>query len=592
MRSYLAVLLIIATCLVYALLTALMPRDVFWITDGGNKFITMENIVRHGTDAIVYPAADLDPEYKFFPYSNFHFVRYGNNIYSIFPPYFSAYASFFYKLAGHWGLYLISIVSTAMALLLTLRLIQRLKLPDKYLLSLPVLGLCTPFFFYSMTFWEMTLTAALTTAAILLIVRKTEDTVYKQEFLLSGLLLGSAIILREDVYVLAAAFVAAMFILKYKKLNIALTCAGAAVIILSLWSIQYAKYGHILGLHGSKYYAHNAAEGADSAGSIISFILHQLNGFYTYLLKFNSGNFSDSWYYFLLVSPFVAAAVAGFACKKPEKCPRATVILMLLAAASSTILTVMLWSNKQPVLDTIFTVGFLTSSPLLAPLLLSMRSFFSGRLRRIKLILLTSVIYSIAIAPILTQNDMGIIWGPRHFLYLFPLLIPLCVYAAVKLFHHTKNRRMGLITASILVLLFALSLFIQIKGVSNLFLMKNNVAQMNRQLEKANEIIVSDIFWLPTENPGLFFNKKFMQVNSGRDLEKFVDLMRQNNVRAFTLVLAKELRYIKLTNEDLKLLLTKVYIDKPVMLDLPGTDFLSVKIVNCRLKSIPLMLTE
>jgi hypothetical protein len=83
-----------------------------------------------------------------------------------------------------------------------------------------------------------------------------------------------------------------------------------------------------------------------------------------------------------------------------------------------------------------------------------------------------------------------------------------------------------------------------------------------------------------------------MQVNSGRDLEKFVDLMRQNNVRTFTLVLAKELRYIKLTNEDLKLLLSKVYIDKPLLLDLPGTDFLSVKIVNCRLKSIPLMLTE
>ena len=592
MRTYLAVLLITAICLIYALLTALMPRDVFWITDGGNKFITMENIIRYGTDAIAYPAADLDPEYKFFPYSNFHFVRYGNNIYSIFPPYFSAYASFFYKLAGHWGLYLISIVSTAMVLLLTLRLIQRLKLPDKYLLSLPALGLCTPFLFYSMTFWEMTLAAALTTAAILLIVRKTEDTVYKQEFLLAGLLLGSAIILREDVYVLTAAFVAAMFILKYKKVNIAMTCAGTAVIVLSLWSIQYAKYGHILGLHGSKYYAHNAAEGAGNAGGTISFILHQLNGFYTYLLKFNSGSFNDSWYYFLLVSPFAAAVFAGFACRKPEKCPRITIILMLLAAASSVILTIMLWSNKQPVLDTIFTVGFLTSSPLLVPLLLSMRSFFSGRLRRIKLILLTSVLYSIAIAPILTQSDMGIIWGPRHFLYLFPLLVPLCVYAALKLFRRAENRRMGLLTAGILILFFALSLSIQTKGVSNLFLMKNNVALMNRQLEKANEIIVSDIFWLPTENPGLFFNKKFMQVNSGRDLEKFVDLMRQNNVRTFTLVLAKELRYIKLTNDDLKQLLSKVYIDKPVLLDLPGTDFLSVKIVNCRLKSIPLMLTE
>ena len=57
MRTYLAVLLITAICLIYALLTALMPRDVFWITDGGNKFITMENIIRDRTDAISYPSA-------------------------------------------------------------------------------------------------------------------------------------------------------------------------------------------------------------------------------------------------------------------------------------------------------------------------------------------------------------------------------------------------------------------------------------------------------------------------------------------------------------------------------------------------------
>ena len=129
MRTYLAVLLILAICMVYALLTALMPRDVFWITDGGNKFITMENIIRDRTEAIAYPAADIDPEFKFFPYSNFHFVRHQDNVYSIFPPYFSAFASFFYRAAGYWGLYLISILSTGIILLLTLRLALWLSFP-------------------------------------------------------------------------------------------------------------------------------------------------------------------------------------------------------------------------------------------------------------------------------------------------------------------------------------------------------------------------------------------------------------------------------------------------------------------------------
>ena len=588
MRTYLAVLLIMAICLTYALLTALMPRDVFWITDGGNKFITMENIIRDRTDAIAYPAADIDTEYKFFPYSNFHFVRHHDNIYSIFPPYFSAFSSFFYRAAGYWGLYLISILSTGIVLLLTLRIIQRLKLPDKYLLSLPVLGLCTPFFFYSLTFWEMTLTAMLTTTAVLMVVRRTENNTTIPEFLLAGLMMGSAIILREDIYVLAAALVAAMFILKYKKTNIAITCAGTMIIVISLWSIQYAKYGHILGLHGSKYYAHNL-DGNEN--SVISFIVNQLNGYYTYLLKFNSGDFADKWYYFLLAIPFIMAVWAGIKYKNPAG-RTAAFVTMLLAVISSAILTVMLFNNNQPVLNTIFTVGFLTSSPLLVPLLLSMRSFFSSRLRRIKLILLTSVIYCIVIAPMLTQSDMGIIWGPRHFVYLFPLLIPLCIYAMIRLFYRSENRQLALKLAGLGILLLSISLLIQVKGVANLFLMKNNVAMMNNHLENANEVIVSDIYWLPAENPRLFYNKKFMQVNSGQELEKFVELMKRNNVRTFTLVLAKDINYRRITNDDIKRLLTKISIDKPVALDLPGTDFLSIITVSCRLKSSPLVLSE
>lgn len=589
MRTYLAVLLITAICLIYALLTALMPRDVFWITDGGNKFITMENIIRDRTDAISYPAADIDTEYKFFPYSNFHFVRHHENIYSIFPPYFSAFASFFYRAAGYWGLYLISILSTGIVLLLTLRIIQRLKLPDKYLLSLPVLGLCTPFLFYSLTFWEMTLTAMLTTTAILMVVRRTEDNTSIPEFLLAGLMMGSAIILREDIYVLAAALAAAMFLLKYKKINIAATCAGTMIIVISLWSIQYAKYGHILGLHGSKYYAHNLDE---TGNSTISFLMNQLSGYYTYLLKFNSGDFADKWYYFLLAIPFVLAISYGIMHKNPARRPNAAFVMLLLTVISSAVLTIMLFNNNQPVLDTIFTVGLLTSSPLLVPLLLSMRSFFSGRLRRIKLILLTSVIYCIVIAPMLTQSDLGIIWGPRHFIYLFPLLVPLCIYAMIKLFRRTEDRRFALKIAGLGIVLFSISLLIQVKGVANLFLMKNNVAIMNDHLEKANEVIVSDIFWLPTENPRLFYSKKFMQVNSGQELEKFVELMKRNNVRTFTMVLSKDINYRRITNDDIKRLLTKITIEKPVALDLPGTDFLSVITVSCRLKSLPLMLSE
>jgi hypothetical protein len=83
-----------------------------------------------------------------------------------------------------------------------------------------------------------------------------------------------------------------------------------------------------------------------------------------------------------------------------------------------------------------------------------------------------------------------------------------------------------------------------------------------------------------------------MQVNSGQDLEKFIELMKRNNVRTFTLVMSRNGNYRKITNDDIKRLLTKITIDKPVQLDLPGTDFLSIITASCRLKSSPLILSE
>ena len=59
-----------------------------WITDDGNKWMVVENLIRHHSPEIVNPAAGLDPENQFFPDAVFHFQRFRGAIRSIFPEFF------------------------------------------------------------------------------------------------------------------------------------------------------------------------------------------------------------------------------------------------------------------------------------------------------------------------------------------------------------------------------------------------------------------------------------------------------------------------------------------------------------------------
>ena len=55
-----------------------MPLGGYWITDGGNKAMVMENFLLHHSISMQNPAAALDPADRFFPDAVFHFQRAGD----------------------------------------------------------------------------------------------------------------------------------------------------------------------------------------------------------------------------------------------------------------------------------------------------------------------------------------------------------------------------------------------------------------------------------------------------------------------------------------------------------------------------------
>ncbi|MFA7230591.1 MAG: hypothetical protein WC071_04925 [Victivallaceae bacterium] len=575
-----ALLFILLAAVIYGILLYRLPKQVFWVSDGGNKNIVMHNILKYGSEALRYPASDIDPEKQFFPDSYYHFNKCGNRIYSIFPAFFPATAAYFYKVFGTVGPFLISLVSTLLVLFLCALLIRKMQLPVMFLYSLPLLAFATPFFFYSLTFWEMTLSTLFSTAAMLLFVYGKEHgrlSLSWQQFW-AGLLLGAGLVYREEMYFLAASAVLAMLVQRKKIINTIEFSVSFAALVMPLWIFQYWRYGHVLGLHGSTYHSHNVGVEA----TFFQWLIQKFNGYFIYLFKFNAAGFETDWYYLFLLLPFFAAVIVGLIYRDFRRGIRLKIALMLCAAISSLIFTLMLWQNKQPVLNTIFTIGFVTASPLLLPFWLNLRPLLKSSNRTIAFLSMLSLIYCIILCPILTQSDMGIIWGPRHFLLLYPWLVPISLYAVRMMFHRQHFERNRLVAVNY-ALLIILALAIQLKGVANLFLMKRNAAELDRQVAAASgKLIVSDIFWLVPEIPSLYFDRKFMQFKSGAELSALLDLLKEKNIRQFTLIVSKSANYRKLNNNELTKFLQRVRVsERPVEVDLPGTEFLSVIILHC-----------
>ena len=117
-RSRATVLWCVAIVLLAALPALLLPAGAGWITDNGNKYIIMRSLAEHGSTAIAAPAAELDPEGKFFPDGGFHFRRFDGTMRSIYPEYFPALSLPFYRLFGERGVLVLPALGAMAAALL------------------------------------------------------------------------------------------------------------------------------------------------------------------------------------------------------------------------------------------------------------------------------------------------------------------------------------------------------------------------------------------------------------------------------------------------------------------------------------------
>jgi len=274
------VFLIIAA--IYVITFFIMPAKGFWICDNGCKFIQMKSLIVSDFKnlAIKIPSEEVISSLKYAPTVSPFFSQIGDKVYGVFSNLFIALSSIFFLLFGFRGLYIIPLLSAFLMLPAIWRiagLIHSAK--EVRILSVFCISLCTPLWFYSLTFWEHVPSACLAIWSVYFflkfIIEKTQINI-----LLCAIFCGLSVYFRDDLVILPVVFTIVLLIAS-PKLWRQIICLNIAVgIVLSpLWIFQWIVFGNPMGCHVTSV--------SIFSSSISGYAMEKLEVFRHLLLKSN-----------------------------------------------------------------------------------------------------------------------------------------------------------------------------------------------------------------------------------------------------------------------------------------------------------------
>jgi hypothetical protein len=555
----------------------LLPPQVFWITDGGNRYIQVQSFARQGPPEIVYPARPLDPELRFFPWSGHHFQAVGGRVVSYYLPYFALLSLPGYRLAGAAGLYLLPLAAAIATLLLFPLLLEEAGLAAARAPATLVLGLGTPLLFYGMTFWEHSLAILPALAAVVLLLRAGRLG-RTREALGAGLLLALSTVLREEGYVLTLALLAA-FLWTYRVPRLGAALAGAWLAVMApVWWLQHRLFGAALGIHAAAYGALAAPARGGGAGGLDELgrqLGAKLGDYAYFLLRFHPEPRVSGW----LAVPFALVCVAGL--RRRRRTGVLDLCLLGLATAAAAVFVVLLAADPRGVFDTLFTQGLLPHTPLLLLALLGLRAQLASPERPGRFLAATCILFAVLVVLPLNRADVGILWGPRHFLALYPLLVTLSLLALRDLRRSAERAAHRRALALLAAALALLGVAVEGQGLRLLALKKAGSERMLEAVRAApGHTVVTDAYWLTEELAALYFERDFLEVGSDAAYRDALDLLARSGESEATVVLSR--RYGRLSPAAMADLRTRAVSGRLVRT--PGLEFLEIAVVSVRLR--------
>jgi hypothetical protein len=527
---------------VAALLVAIritLPSGAFWISDAGNKNLVAKNFAAGGYRhiSIGYPAADIDPTFRWFPAAGGHFRRLGGHYFSIVPWVFPL-------LSAPFGTPWIPLAAGIGILMMVPALLRAAGSDADPALAVLVSAFATPLAFYSLDFWEHTLATLLATAAVVLLLRRAPW--------LAGLAAGASIVIRDEGYVFLGAVIIALAVSRELRVLTAPVFAGAAIVVAPYWIAQWMIFGNPLGLH---ILAHAADEG-------VVLPLRLLRNVFYFLFQFHDRPAIAA----LLAVPAASAIVVGFRRAGPQNAEDwRGVIPAALAGLASLIGGILCIIDPDPIVSTIWTQGLFLFLPLTALFLIRWRELVTGS-DAMAVIARIAAIYILLMPLMLRANWSGIVWGPRYFLTIIPLLVVLSL------------RR-----SKLAVVLIAVCFALEIHGLILLRRKLDATSRLAALVRTAPQAVISDVYWLPEELSALYFEKKFMQPPDDRELLAALATLRAADVRELTVVLSPRYRWY---SPRARALLEAMAIRR-FHFDPPGVPLLRVDVLVCDLRPRP-----
>lgn len=499
---------------------ALLPSAPVWITDSGNKYLVLRNFAAHGSGEFFHPAPEL------FPYCGFHFqTAPDGSIRSFFPETLAAATLPWWKLCGDAAVSFLPMLAAVLTLFFTLKLSRERLFPAVALIC------ASPLIFYAVQMWEMLPATALVTAAAWLF--------YRKEPLAAGLVFGCGVWMREELYLLGAAFsIALLFRRRYRDFG--LFALGAAIPVMLLWINNLRTYGHIFGLHGTTYFTNNRP---DDGGCWLRLRDAGFN-FYQQFIRFDTvGRYSFWLTAGSAMLTFLAGCAPDFRSWRPLRTVAAIVTL-----AALTLLTCGLFRCADPLLTSGVTAGLFFAFPAAIPVLAHWRALLRAPEPEIRLTALTLVLFLPLLPLLLNAHDIGLTWSSRHCIIIMPLLAVLSGYA---LKHAGGFRRPWLPAALLLCGLAA-----QLWALCALYDVSHRTRTLEEKLLKTSEnVVVSDVFFLPEMTPRVMCNKLWLETTDASRTERLLAFLKAGKIDRFTLVLSP--RYRRLPNAALAALLEK-----------------------------------
>lgn len=556
----------LVSALALVALALAITSDVFWATDEGYKFLEVHGFQGPATGlSLEIPAAVLDPGHRFLPFGwpEVH-LREGRAV-CFYAPWFPLISVPGYRFLGLPGLLLLPLFGSLATLAVLGLVLREVGLGGRASWVFPVFAVGTPLLPYGITFWEHSLSVFASLLGLLLLARNLAAG-HRLPNLLAGLSLAAGTALREEGYVLTAS--ALIVLVVFRRFRAAAWLATAYFVALTpVWLAQVHLTGSPLGLHARVY------DELQRPGEPWARLVEKLGDVRFYLTDLGASP---------ALAASLAVAIAGVAVvgllPSTRSAGRVTAAL-LVAAAACGIATTLLLADPEPVLAILFAQGLFPHVPVTLLALGAARRLLWHPRAGVRFLAGTSAVFLALICFLLHRRVVGLLWGPRHFFPILPVLLVLSAVAFADLSGEplgvTARRTLRGVTAA----LVALGLLVQAHGLRTVVVRKQALARLTEAARETGRIpLLADGFWLTPALSALYFDRLFLGVRSGPDLVDALELLARNGYERALLV--RSSRYGALKLADLQRVADRVVSFRK--LAAPGVSPLDVQLMVLR----------